>query len=108
VRVCRALAISRRKYRGRIQIAADMIEIARNGSNKTRIMYQANLSFELLEKYLQLLIGSGMLETRENGKGFVATPKGLELLADYRALVEHSEIAESKRRALEASLAQQI
>jgi predicted transcriptional regulator len=71
-------------------------------------MYQGNLSFDLLEKYLNILVGSGMLDAKEDGKLFVATPKGLHLLADYRELIQHSEIAESKKRALEASLAQQL
>jgi predicted transcriptional regulator len=71
-------------------------------------MYQGNLSFDLLEKYLHILVGSGMLESKENSKFYVSTSKGLQLLTDYRELIEHSEIAESKRRALEASLAQQL
>jgi predicted transcriptional regulator len=71
-------------------------------------MYQGNLSFDLLEKYLRILVDNGMLETKADQRFYVATPKGLQLLTDYRELVEHSEIAESKRRALEASLAQQL
>ena len=104
-----SMSVRRDKNRNRckLDIVRDMLSVASEKVRKTRIMYQGNLSFDLLEKYLNLLVGSGMLEAKEDGKVFVATPKGLELLADYRTLVEHSELAESKRRALETSLTQQ-
>jgi predicted transcriptional regulator len=71
-------------------------------------MYQGNLSFEILEKYLRMLVGCGMLEAREDAKFYIATEKGLQLLSDYQELIEHSEIAENKRRALEESLTERL
>jgi predicted transcriptional regulator len=96
----------KRQYRSRIQIAADILEIAKAGSRKTRIMYLGNLSFDLLQKYLNLLVKYELLEL--NGsyeKNYVATDKGKQFLADYRELQEYSEMAQSKKRALETSLA---
>lgn len=96
----------KRQYRSRIQIAADILEIAKAGSRKTRIMYLGNLSFDLLQKYLNLLVKYELLELHGSyEKSYVATDKGKQFLADYRELQEYSEMAESKKRALETSLA---
>jgi predicted transcriptional regulator len=53
---------SKRQYRSRIQIAADILEIAKAGSRKTKIMYLGNLSFDLLQKYLEMLVDFDLLE----------------------------------------------
>ena len=103
----------KRQYRSRIQIAADILEIAKAGSRKTKIMYQGNLSFDLLQKYLELLVDFDLLEVGGGAeknyvateKNYVATEKGQRFLEDYRELQKYSEMAESKKRALETSLA---
>lgn len=95
----------KRQYRSRIQIAADILEIAKNGSRKTKIMYLGNLSFDLLQKYLDLLIGYDLIEI--NGaadKSYHATEKGLRFLDEYRELQKYSELVQSKKRILETSL----
>lgn len=97
----------RRRYRSRIEIAADILDIAREGSRKTRIMYMGNLSFDLLEKYLTMLTKFNMVELRNIAQGektYVATEKGRKFLEDFRDLQEYSRVAEAKKRALEASL----
>jgi predicted transcriptional regulator len=100
------VATARRQYRSRIQIAADIIEIAKDGSRKTRIMYQGNLSFDLLQKYLDMLVNFGLLEIRGGAeKNYIATEKGQRFLEDYRELQKYSEMADSKKRALESTLA---
>jgi predicted transcriptional regulator len=97
---------SRRQYRSRIQIAADILQIAKNGSRKTRIMYQGNLSFDLLQKYLDMLVKHGLLEPRGDSekKSYAATEKGRRFLEDYYELQKYSEIAETKKRTLERFL----
>ena len=96
----------KRQYRSRIQIAADILEIAKNGSRKTKIMYLGNLSFDLLRKYLDMLVNYGLIEVRGGSeKSYVATEKGQRFLEDYRELQKYSEMAESKKRALETTLA---
>jgi len=88
-----------------MEIAAGILEIAKNGSRKTRIMYLGNLSFDLLQKYLEMLVNLGLLEMR-NGKEtiYVATEKGRQFLEDFDELQKHSEVVEAKRRTLEKSL----
>ncbi len=95
----------RRPYRNRMEIAAGILEIAKNGSRKTRIMYLGNLSFDLLQKYLDMLVNLGLLNVG-NGeeKVYIATDKGHEFLDDFNELQKHSEIAETKRLMLEKSL----
>jgi predicted transcriptional regulator len=96
----------RRSYRNRTEIAASILEIARDGSRKTRIMYLGNLSFDLLQKYLGMLVELGLLETRSGDeKTYVATEKGRKFLDDFNELQKHAEVVESKKRALERTLA---
>jgi predicted transcriptional regulator len=81
------------------------LEIAKTGSRKTKIMYLGNLSFDLLQKYLDMLVNYELLEVSGGPeKSYVATGKGRQFLADYYELQKYSEMAESKKRALETSL----
>jgi len=64
----------RRPYRNRMEIAAGILQIARNGSRKTRIMYLGNLSFDLLQKYLEMLVNLGLLQAR-NEKEKIYVPQ---------------------------------
>ena len=95
----------RRQYRSRIQIAANILEIAKNGSRKTRIMYLGNLSFDLLQKYLDLLVNHGLIEFDEDSeRTYIATEKGRRFLEDFYKLQEYSEKAQAKKRMLEEYL----
>jgi predicted transcriptional regulator len=96
----------KRQYRSRIQIAANILEIAKEGSRKTKIMYLGNLSFDLLQKYLEMLVKYNLLEVQGGTeKSYIATEKGKQFLEDYYELQKYSEIASSKKRALESTLA---
>lgn len=66
------------KYRDRLEIMADILNAASLGAKKTRIMYVANLSYRLLEKYLRetialdlLFFGSNDYEVTEKGRSFL-------------------------------------
>lgn len=96
----------RRPYRNRREIAADILEIAKNGSRKTRIMYLGNLSFDLLRKYVDLLVRLELLEIRDGpDKTYVATEKGRQFLEEFKELQTHSAIVEAKKQSLERRLA---
>lgn len=100
------MAIGKRQYRSRIQIAADILQIAKAGSRKTKIMYLGNLSFDLLQKYLEMLVNYNLLEVHGGAdKSYIATEKGKQFLEDYYELQKYSEIVDAKKRALEASMA---
>jgi predicted transcriptional regulator len=69
------------KYRQRINIIADILNVASSGAKKTKIMYVANLSYQLLEKYLEETVNIGFV--RFNGNGYEVTEKGRLFLEKY-------------------------
>jgi predicted transcriptional regulator len=69
------------KYRRRFEIIADVISAAEKGAKKTRIMYFANLSYRLLQKYLGDTVKVGFI--RESGGGYESTEKGRIFLERY-------------------------
>jgi predicted transcriptional regulator len=71
-----------RKNRDRLNIIAALLEAAGTGKNKTRIMYAANLSFKLLEKYLGTTLDLGFI--RPNGSVYQLTEEGRAFLDRYR------------------------
>ena len=71
-----------RKNRDRVRIVADLLEAAGSGSGKTKIMFGANLSFKLLEKYLDTAVNAGFVEA--NGSGYELTKHGEVFLDKYR------------------------
>jgi predicted transcriptional regulator len=66
---------------------ADILEAANLGANKTHIMFGANLSFKLLEKYLGLVVNAGFICVK--GSQFVLTEHGEEFLRQYKEHKEH-------------------
>jgi len=81
-----SLDTNNRKKRNRLEIAADMLEAAKNGARKTRIMYGANLSYELLESYLPTLIEEGLLQDSDENGVYHISSKGLTFLKEFKEL----------------------
>ena len=72
--------------RNDLDICADILRVARKGANKTRIVYQANLNFKIVEKYLQRLLGSRLLQyTRD--QHYITTEKGVDFLKQFTATI---------------------
>jgi predicted transcriptional regulator len=69
------------KYRRKFEIVADILEAAKNGAKKTRIMYFANLSYSLLEKYLSETLKIGFIRLKNNA--YEITEKGQLFLEMY-------------------------
>jgi len=69
------------KYRGRLEIIVDVLNVAVKGARKTRIMYVANLSYQLLEKYLGETVGLGFVCFGNNC--YEVTEKGRTFLEKY-------------------------
>ena len=70
------------RYRSRLQIIADILNIVRRGSGKTKVMYLANLSYALLEKYLGETVASGFVS--RDRLIYRVTEKGLDFLEKYK------------------------
>ncbi len=78
------------KRRDKLYIIAEILEIAKEGTLKTQIMYRANLSFTQLNDYLNFMLRINLLEKIEvNGKEmYEATEKGIDFLQRYREINE--------------------
>ena len=73
--------------RSEFQILANILELARGGVNKIRILYQVNLNYTQLTRYLSLLLEKNLLEEirgTNHDKVYQTTEKGLELLDKIR------------------------
>lgn len=75
------------KYRRRLEIVRDMLHVALVKVKKTRIMYQANLSYRLMEKYLYNLLDNGLLKC-DSDSFYTVTGKGKEFLQMYDDYLE--------------------
>lgn len=78
--------------RTRVEILANILQVASNRTLKTHIMYRANLSHRQLEKYLSFLEGNGMLEQvldEDAVMKYRVTEKGIEFLKGYGRLSKY-------------------
>ena len=69
------------KHRDRLDIIVDILKVAKEGSTKTNIMLKANLSYDLLERYLELAVTYGLM--RLNSKNYQLTESGKKFLYKY-------------------------
>jgi len=78
------------KRRDRLYIIAEILEIAKEGTLKTQIMYRANLSFTQLNDYLNFMLKTNLLDKNlQNDKEvYKATEKGMDFLQRYREITE--------------------
>ncbi len=78
------------KRRDKLFIIAEILEIAREGTLKTQIMYRANLSFTQLNDYLGFMLKNNLLALiiRNDKHVYVATEKGMDFLQRYREITE--------------------
>jgi len=85
------------KYRGKLQIVADMLSVVsdNNDAKKTRIMYLANLSWDLLNRYLDDLVEAGLLSFGSSDR-YVLTPKGKQFLYMYSEYCKRCEKVEER------------
>ena len=71
-------------YRRRLDIIADILNVVSRGAKKTQIMYQANLSYKLLNKYLSEIIEVCLVRFERRKKRYVLTSKGQKFLEKYK------------------------
>ena len=70
------------RYRNRLQIIAEILEIVRNGAKKTHIMYRANLSYKLVCKYLNDVVECGLARI-DKADRYVVAPRGEKFLRRF-------------------------
>ena len=72
--------------RSELEIITNILDLSKEGSKKTKILYAVNLSYTQLQSYLPFLIEKEVLEEcffKDNGsscKVYKTTSKGLDLL----------------------------
>jgi predicted transcriptional regulator len=77
------------KYRSRADIVGLILETANGGgATKTKIMYNALISYNLMKEYLTLLAENNLLEYEEGNMTYRTTEKGLQLLRIYNNMNE--------------------
>ena len=86
------------KNRDRLCIVAAILEAANSGVSKTRVMFMANLSFSLLEKYLDVVVGAGFV--RVESCRYMLTEHGREFLNQYKHFHERNVRAQKLLEAL--------
>jgi len=77
------------KYRSRLQIIADVLSVAGNGARKMHIMYNANLSYELLVRYLAEVLDAGLVRFESGAGCYRLTRKGEKFLDRFNEYSRH-------------------
>ena len=88
------------RRRDKLCIIAEILEIAKEGTLKTQIMYKANLSFAQLNEYLKFMLKIKLMQKLTNqGKDvYIATEKGLDFLQRQCELTELLKTEEEQPR----------
>lgn len=90
-------------YRGKLDIIANILHVASQNAKKTKIMFQANLSFKVLQRYLAEITGASLIIFDIEGQYYKITDKGRNFLNIYQEYLEYDkqvqkEISESLTR----------
>lgn len=87
------------RYRNRLQIIVDILNVAITRAGKTRIMYLANLSHKLLEKYLGEVKALGFIQFEDDQ--YEITDKGKVFLEKYKEFSgKYSKVQDDLRKML--------
>jgi len=95
-------------YRDRLDIIADILQVASRDAKKTQIMYQANLSYKVLQRYLNEVTDASLIRFEGSSQSYIITEKGQEYLLAYKEYSRTNKSIEKrlndfsiKRKALE-------
>jgi predicted transcriptional regulator len=89
--------------RSKQQIFSEILEICRDGANKTRIVYQANLNFRTVNPYLKVLIENQLINL-DQGE-YQTTQEGMILLESINQVNEmlYMDMTRLRQLAVEGS-----
>ncbi len=71
-----------------LDVYVDILEAAEKGAKKTRLVYRANLNFEIIKKYISSLLESGLLIVNEENGMYYTTEKGFKFASKYKDLIQ--------------------
>ena len=90
------------KNRSRLEILYDIVTSANPSAKKTHVMWKANISFLVLDSYLNLALEKGLIrETNDEDEGrlYRITPTGLRFISTFdkikRLLDKKTEVESS-------------
>ena len=90
------VSVSLVNHREQFDIIADILNVAGRNARKTRIMYQANLSYSILQRYLSELVAWSLISFDGSSQSYVLTPKGQEFLYAYKEYSKTRQYAEKR------------
>lgn len=84
------------RKRNRLEIIRDILKVIRERNGKikpTHILYKSNLSYQMMEDYLdELKKKNFIIEVKQKkGKTYVITEKGLNYLDKYNMIADFTE-----------------
>ena len=77
--------------RSNFEVVADILRVGEQAVGKTKIMYDANMSYHQLQRYLDLLVERGCLKrtsTDQAHTSYSVTEKGATLLKSIDNVIE--------------------
>jgi len=78
--------------RSRFDIIWEILTLTTNGAVKTSIVYQANLNFNIVNRYLNILLKEGLVGvTHGSTMKYKITKKGIEFLNAYKNMKNLAE-----------------
>ena len=83
-------------YRSRLDIIADILQVVSQNAKKTQIMYQANLSYKVLQRYLKDITESSLINFEIAEQCYVLTEKGQEFLEAYKDYAKTNKSIEKR------------
>jgi predicted transcriptional regulator len=78
-------------YRTRLDIIADILRVASRNPKKTQIMYQANLSYTVLQRYLSEVMEASLVNFQIDHQHYALTQKGQQFLDTYQKYSKNSK-----------------
>jgi predicted transcriptional regulator len=83
-------------YRSRLAIIADILQVASQNAKKTQIMYQANLSYKVLQRYLRDITAASLIDFETAEQCYVLTSKGRDFLEAYKDYAKTNKSIEKR------------
>lgn len=76
--------------RSELEIINEILSLAKDGTKKTRILYQTNLSYTQLQIYLSHLLEKNVLKIENNNsvKIYKTTSKGVSMLDNINKVIK--------------------
>ncbi len=90
-------------YRDRLAIIADILEAASKNAKKTQIMYQANLSYNALQKYLAEITNSALIHYVPEQQCYQLTERGHNFMEAYKQYCRHNQLVQKRLTCLNNS-----